>query len=158
MFFLFSLQVIFSLFSPIFLFHCISCSSACEYVLVILYMLNGKGWNICRWEVWEGNFCFAFLLWFVNLSSSFFSLKVNTLNLCIAWLVTQNMLTKILIRWFIRRTGGKGHKSQSATCCSVGCNYLGVLCSSSLGSNCNSLVSCFLLPHFIVQVRTLLIF
>ncbi|KAH9743738.1 Hydrolases acting on ester bond [Citrus sinensis] len=29
-----------------------------------------------RWEVWEGNFCFAFLLWFVNLSSSFFSLKV----------------------------------------------------------------------------------
>lgn len=29
-----------------------------------------------RWEVWEGNFCFAFLLWFVNLSSSFFALKV----------------------------------------------------------------------------------
>lgn len=68
-------------FSPsIFLFHYISCSSVCEYVEVIFCMLSCKSWNICRWEVWEGNFCFAFLLWFVNLSSSFFSLKVNDLT------------------------------------------------------------------------------
>ncbi|XP_031283274.1 uncharacterized protein LOC116141941 [Pistacia vera] len=29
-----------------------------------------------RWQAWEGNFCFGFLLWFANLSSSFFSLKM----------------------------------------------------------------------------------
>ncbi|KAM4124714.1 hypothetical protein ACB094_01G252200 [Castanea mollissima] len=29
-----------------------------------------------RWEVWEGKFNFAFVRWFINLSSSFFSLKV----------------------------------------------------------------------------------
>lgn len=31
----------------------------------------------CRWEVWEGKVNFAFVRWFINLSSSFFSLKVN---------------------------------------------------------------------------------
>ncbi|KAJ9153524.1 hypothetical protein P3X46_026952 [Hevea brasiliensis] len=29
-----------------------------------------------RWQGWEGNFCLGFLHWFINLSSSFFSLKV----------------------------------------------------------------------------------
>ncbi|XP_044466690.1 uncharacterized protein LOC123196684 isoform X2 [Mangifera indica] len=29
-----------------------------------------------RWQAWEGNFCFGFLLWFANLSSGFFSLKM----------------------------------------------------------------------------------
>lgn len=31
----------------------------------------------CRWEVWEGKVNFACVHWFINLSSSFFSLKVN---------------------------------------------------------------------------------
>ncbi|XP_044502922.1 uncharacterized protein LOC123223679 isoform X2 [Mangifera indica] len=31
-----------------------------------------------RWQEWEGNFCFGFLLWFANISSSFFSLKMVT--------------------------------------------------------------------------------
>ncbi|GKV41303.1 hypothetical protein SLEP1_g48851 [Rubroshorea leprosula] len=29
-----------------------------------------------RWQLWEGNFCFSFLQWFINLCSGFLSLKV----------------------------------------------------------------------------------
>lgn len=32
----------------------------------------------CRWQGWEGSVCFGFLHWFINLSSSFFSLKVSS--------------------------------------------------------------------------------
>ena len=32
----------------------------------------------CRWQLWEGNFRFTFFHWFINLSSSIFSFKVNS--------------------------------------------------------------------------------
>lgn len=47
----------------------------CVSVLKLLFYELKSCW--IRWQEWEGNFCFGFLLWFANISSSFFSLKVN---------------------------------------------------------------------------------
>ncbi|XP_021299155.1 uncharacterized protein LOC110427851 isoform X2 [Herrania umbratica] len=41
------------------------------YVAAYIHVLIKR-----RWQLWEGNFCFLFLQWFMNLSSKFFSLKV----------------------------------------------------------------------------------
>ncbi|XVF57876.1 hypothetical protein PTKIN_Ptkin07bG0017800 [Pterospermum kingtungense] len=41
------------------------------YVAAYLHVLVKR-----RWQLWEGNFGFVFLQWFMNLSSRFFSLKV----------------------------------------------------------------------------------
>ncbi|KAL8137355.1 hypothetical protein V2J09_003356 [Rumex salicifolius] len=50
---------------------------------LVLYIAAGVHVFIMkRWQIWKTNFCFAFIQWFINLSSSFFLLKVvNILRL-----------------------------------------------------------------------------